>query len=415
MNAEIIAVGSELLTPERMDTNSLWLTAQLNDLGVEVTTKTIVGDNRERLTATVRAALGRTEILVLTGGLGPTEDDVTRDAAAAALSRPLVFVQEIADRIEARFRFRNRPMPEINRRQAYVIEGAEALPNPNGTAPGLWIETSGRIIMLLPGPPPELKPMFTDECVPRLRRSLPQSFIRTRFYRIAMVPESEVDQRIAPAYTKYTNPATTILAAAGDIQVHLRARSDSAEEAERLAAELGAQIEQILGDRIYSRDGAPLEEAVGRLLRGRKETLSVAESCTGGLVAQRVTSVPGSSDYFLGGFLAYTDAMKHVLLGVPEEVLREHSAVSGPVADAMARGARERTGSTWALSVTGVAGPAGGTDANPVGTVVVGLAGPHGSHTHRARFVGDRERVRAWASQGALDLLRRGLLKTHPE
>ncbi len=415
MNAEIIAVGSELLTPERMDTNSLWLTAQLNLLGIEVTTKTIVGDDRERLAATVRAALGRTEIVILTGGLGPTEDDVTRDAVAAALGRPLVFVQEIVDRIEARFRFRNRPMPEINKRQAYVIEGAEALPNPNGTAPGLWIEAGGRIILLLPGPPPELKPMFTDECVPRLRRAVPPSFIRTRFYRIAMMPESEVDQRIAPAYTKYTNPATTILAGAGDIQVHLRAQSDSAEEAERLAAELGAQIEQILGDRIYSRDGTPLEEAVGRLLRDRKETLSVAESCTGGLVAQRITSIPGSSDYFVGGFLTYTNAMKHTLLSVPADVLREHGAVSEPVADAMARGARERTGSTWALSVTGVAGPAGGTDANPVGTVILGLAGPYGCRTHRTRFVGDRERVRAWASQGALDLLRRGLLKSRPE
>lgn len=410
MTAEIIAVGSELLTPDRMDTNSLWLTAELNGLGIEVATKTIVGDDRERLAAAVRLALGRSEVIILTGGLGPTEDDVTRDAVAAALSRKLVYVEEIFRRIEARFAFRKRPMPEINRRQAYVIEGAEALPNENGTAPGLWIGLDGRALVLLPGPPGEMKPMFTAECLPRLRRLVPARFLRTRFYRIAMVPESEVDQRIAPVYTRYANPVTTILAGAGDIQVHLRAQAASAEEAERLAGELGAQIEQILGDRIYSRDGAPLEEVVGRLLRERGETLSVAESCTGGYVGQRITSIAGSSDYFVGGFLTYTEASKRELLGVDEQLLREHGAVSEQVAEAMARGARERTGTTWGLSVTGVAGPGGGTEANPVGTVIVGLAGPARARAHRLRFLGDRERIRLWASQAALDTLRRGLL-----
>lgn len=410
MTAEIIAVGSELLTPDRSDTNSLWLTAQLNDLGIEVATKTIVGDDRERLAAAVRLALGRSEVIILTGGLGPTEDDVTRDAVAAALSRRLAYTQEIYDRIQARFAFRKRPMPEINRRQAYVIEGAEVLPNDNGTAPGLWIEQDGRALMLLPGPPGEMKPMFTAECLPRLRRIVPARFLRTRFYRIAMVPESEVDSLIAPAYTKYTNPVTTILAGAGDIQVHLRAHADTADEAERLAAELGAQIEEILGDRIYSRDGSPLEEIAGRMLRERGETVSVAESCTGGYLGQRITSIAGSSDYFLGGFLTYTEAIKHALLGVDEQLLREHTAVSEQVAEAMARGARERTGSTWALSVTGVAGPGGGTEQNPVGTVIIGLAGPQRTRVHRYRFLGDRERIRVWASQAALDLLRRGLL-----
>ena len=410
MTAEIIAVGSELLTPDRSDTNSLWLTAQLNDLGIEVATKTIVGDDRERLAAAVRLALGRSGVIVLTGGLGPTEDDVTRDAVAAALSRRLVYTQEIYDRIQARFAFRKRPMPEINRRQAYVIESAEVLPNDNGTAPGQWIEQNGRVLVLLPGPPGEMKPMFTAECLPRLRRIAPARFLRTRFYRIAMVPESEVDSLIAPAYTRYTNPATTILAGAGDIQVHLRAHADTADEAERLAAELGAQIEEILGDRIYSRDGAPLEEAVGRMLRARGETVSVAESCTGGYLGQRITSIAGSSDYFVGGFLTYSELMKRTLLGVDEQLLRMHGAVSEQAAEEMARGARERTGSTWALSVTGVAGPGGGTEHNPVGTVIVGLAGPARIHAHRHRFVGDRERVRLWASQAALDLLRRALL-----
>jgi nicotinamide-nucleotide amidase len=223
------------------------------------------------------------------------------------------------------------------------------------------------------------------------------------------MPESVLDQRIAPVYTRYQNPATSILAAQGDIQIHLRARGASLEDAERLASDVGTQIEEILGDRIYSRDGSTLEETVGRLLRERGETVSVAESCTGGLVGQRLTSVAGSSDYFLGGFLTYTNAMKTALLGVSEALLAEHTAVSEAVAAAMATGARERTGASWGVSVTGVAGPAGGTEANPVGTVILGLAGSNGAHTHRLRFVGDRERIRMWASQAALDLLRRSL------
>ena len=407
MNAEIIAVGSELLTPQRQDTNSLYLTDQLNALGVEVVAKLIVGDDRARLGDAIRGALARSEILVLTGGLGPTEDDVTRDAVAQALGREQVFHQEICDAIEQRFvRRRRGPMPEINRRQAYVMTGAEVLRNPNGTAPGQWIDADGRVVILLPGPPGEMKPMFDAECLPRLERVLPAQVIRTRFFRIANMGESAVDQRIAPVYTRYTNPVTTILAAAGDIQLHLRARAAGAEEAERLLAEVAPQIESILGDRIYSRNGDPLEAVVGQRLRERGESLSVAESCTGGMLAERITSVPGSSDYFVGGFLVYRDRMKTALLGVSEELLREHTAVSEEAAREMARGARERTGSTWALSVTGIAGPDGGTEATPVGTVIIGVAGPDGVATRRERLPGDRTLVRTLATQLALDLLR---------
>jgi nicotinamide-nucleotide amidase len=407
MNAEIIAVGSELLTPQRQDTNSLYLTDQLNALGVEVVAKLIVGDDRARLAEAIRAALARSEILILTGGLGPTEDDVTRDAVAQALGREQIFHQDICDAIEQRFQRRLRgPMPEINRRQAYILTGAEALPNPNGTAPGQWISGEGRVVMLLPGPPSEMKPMFAAECVPRLERVLPPQVIRTRVFRIANMPESAVDQRIAPVYTRYANPVTTILAAAGDIQVHLRARSATAEEAERLLAEVGPQIESILGDRIYSRNGDPLEAVLGQRLRERGETVSVAESCTGGMLAERITSVAGSSDYFLGGFLVYTDRMKTELLGVSDDLLRERTAVSEEVAREMARGARERTGSTWALSVTGFAGPTGGTEAAPLGTVIIGVAGSDGTATRRGRFPGGRTLVRTLAAQAALDLLR---------
>ncbi|HXN46614.1 MAG TPA: CinA family nicotinamide mononucleotide deamidase-related protein, partial [Bryobacteraceae bacterium] len=331
----------------------------------------------------------------------------TRDAVASALGREQVFHQEICDAIEQRFARRRRgPMPEINRRQAYVLAGAEVLRNPNGTAPGQWIDSEGRVVMMLPGPPSEMKPMFATECLPRLERVLPPQVIRTRFFRIANMAESAVDQRIAPVYTRYVNPATTILAAAGDIQVHLRARAATVEEAERLLAEVAPQIEALMGDRIYSRNGDPLEAVVGQRLRERSESVSVAESCTGGMLAERITSVAGSSDYFVGGFLTYTDGMKTALLGVGEELLRAHTAVSEEAAREMARGARERTGSTWALSVTGVAGPGGGTEATPVGTVIIGVAGPDGVTTRREPLPGDRTLVRTLATQLALDMLR---------
>lgn len=409
MNAEIIAVGSELLTPERLDTNSLYLTEQLNALGVEVVMKAVVGDDRGRLAGAVRAALERSEILIITGGLGPTEDDVTRDAVAAALGREQAFVPEILAAIEQRFRRAGRLMAEINRRQAFILAGAEALPNDNGTAPGQWIDDRGRVVALLPGPPGELKPMFARSVRPRLERIVPRLVIRTRSYRAGGIAESDLDQRISSVYKQYANPVTTVLAAPGDIQIHLRARCPSEQEAEALLADLGGRIEAILGDHIYSR-GDPLEQVIGDLLRARAATISVAESCTGGLVAERITSAPGSSDYFLGGLLVYTDSMKSRLAGVEPRLLAEHGAVSEPVAVALAAGTRERTGSTYALAVTGVAGPGGGTEATPVGTVFIALAGPEGCQARRFRFLGDRARVRAFAAQAAMNLLRRRLL-----
>ena len=411
MNAEIIAVGSELLTPDRVDTNSLYLTDQLNVLGVEVVMKSIVGDDRPRLTAAVAAALERSEIVILTGGLGPTEDDITRDAVAAALGRGQTFHEEALAWIEERFRRMNRKMAENNRRQAYIIEGAEIIPNVRGTAPGQWIEDRGRAVMLLPGPPRELMPLFVEECVPRLRKLLPPLVLRTRFYRVAGMGESDLDQLIAPIYTAYTNPATTILAGAGDIQIHLRARCENSEEAERLLEEVGGPIEKVLGDRIYSRDGDPLEAVIGRMLVERNARLAVAESCTGGMLAEHITSVAGSSRYFAGGFLTYTDPMKTSLLGVEATLLEEHSAVSQAAARAMAEGARTRAGVDYALSVTGIAGPDGGSEEKPVGTVFVGLAHPGGSLAVRYKFVGERPRIRALATQYALDLLRKQLLR----
>jgi nicotinamide-nucleotide amidase len=303
-----------------------------------------------------------------------------------------------------------RKMAEINRRQAFIIEGAEALPNDNGTAPGQWIEASSRCLLLLPGPPAEMKPLFTQHCLPRLERVVPPQVIRALIFRVAGMPESDLDQLISPVYKKYENPVTTILAAPGDIQVHLRARSATEQEAQALLSEVGGQIEALLGDRIYSRNGDPLETVIGQRLRERGATLSVAESCTGGLLAERITQVPGSSDYFVGGFLVYANRMKTELLGVDVRLLEQHGAVSELVAEALAIGARDRTSSTFALSITGVAGPAGGTEATPAGTVIIGLAHPDGCEVRRVLFPGNRVRVRTLAAHTALDLLRRKLV-----
>ncbi len=407
MTAEIIAVGSELLTPQRVDTNSLFLTGQLNELGVEVVTKSVIGDDLNRLADAVRRAVSRSEIVVLCGGLGPTEDDLTRDAVAVALDRKLVYHPEITAVLEQRFAQLKRKMVEVNKRQAFVVEGAEILPNDRGTAPGQWIDDSDSHVMLLPGPPHEMKAMFTRQCLPRLTRVVPRQTIRTLVLRVTGMPESDLDQLIAPVYKKYDNPATTILAAAGDLQIHLRARCSTEGEALALLAEVGGPIELLLGDRIYSRNGQSLEEVVGDMLRERHNTLSVAESCTGGLLGERITSVPGSSTYFLGGFITYASRMKVEWLGVPEETIAEFGAVSKETAEAMALGARRRTGSTYALAITGVAGPDSGGENAPVGTIYVGLADPAGCQVLHRQFIGDRTRIRQFATQMALDMLRR--------
>jgi len=410
MDAEIIAVGSEMLTPERLDTNSLYLTAELNKLGVEVVAKAVIGDDRDRLAAAVRAAMSRSEILILSGGLGPTEDDVTRDAVAQALDRKLVFQEEIAAWLTERFAKARRKMAEINKRQAFLVEGAEMLSNDRGTAPGQWVEESGAVAMLLPGPPHELKSMFERHCVPRLARMVPKQVIRTLFLRVTGMGESDLDELIAPVYKKYTNPACTILAARGDLQIHLRARCATEAQADALLAEVGGPIELLLGDRAYSRNGDPLEVVVGNLLRENHATVAVAESATGGMLGERFTSVPGSSDYFAGGFITYTNAMKTELLGVDPRLLEQHGAVSRETAEAMAVGARRRTNATYALSITGAAGPDSGGENIPLGTMWVGLADAAGAIALSRQFLGDRQRIRTFTVQMALDVLRRRML-----
>ncbi|HUA63047.1 MAG TPA: competence/damage-inducible protein A [Verrucomicrobiae bacterium] len=408
MNAEIIAVGSEMLTPQRVDTNSLYLTGQLNGLGIEVVAKCVVGDQRDRLADAIRAAMTRSQIVILSGGLGPTEDDVTREAAAQALDRKLIYNTEIGAWLEQRFASIKRKMSELNRRQAFVVEGADVLPNDRGTAPGQWAEDSGAILMMLPGPPHELSAMFERQCLPRLQRVVPKLAIRTIQMRVTGMPESDLDELISPVYKKYTNPSTTILAANGDLQIHLRAQCGTAAEAEALLAEVAGPIELLLGDRLYSRNGDPLEAVVGSMLRQAQATVSVAESCTGGMLGERFTSIAGSSDYFLGGFITYSNELKVQLLGVPPETIAQFGAVSKQTAEAMAIGARRRTGSTYAISITGVAGP-GESEQKPAGTVYVAVADADGAEATHRRFLGDRPRIRVFSTQMALDQLRRRL------
>ena len=407
MDAEIIAVGSELLTPFRLDTNSLYLTGKLNSVGIEVRFKTIVGDDRERLATSVRQALERSELVILTGGLGPTEDDVNREVVADVLDRPLLEVPELRKNLEERWARLGRAMPANNLRQTLVPRGAEWVPNARGTAPGLWIEQDERLFVLLPGPPWELEAMFEAECLPRLARRSSGRRIRTRTYRVVGLPESEVDRRIAPAFKKYENPETTILSVMGTIEVHLRAHGSSDEEADALLAELGDKFELALGDHIFSSRGESLEEVVGMYLVMKQKTVSVAESCTGGLVAERLTRVAGSSNFFLGGVVCYSNELKTRFVGVPSEMIAAEGAVSKPVAQALAEGVRRRTGASIGIGITGIAGPSGGTPEKPVGLVFIALADERSTEVRSFQFPGDRERVRTWSSVAALERVRR--------
>jgi nicotinamide-nucleotide amidase len=422
MIAEIIASGSEMLTPFRQDTNSLYLTAQLNEMGVSVAFKTIVGDNLEDLTGAARVALERADIVIFSGGLGPTEDDRAREAVAAALGVGLRRDAQIVTAMYKRFAERRMKMPENNARQADVIEGAEVLPNANGSAPGQYIDTvvgrHRKIVVLLPGPPNELKPMFEAECRPRLSATLPERHMARRMLRMALVPESQVDARTAPIYKKYKDVDTTILAGSAEIQLHFVCAKPTEAEAQARVDELAEKIEQEMGEAIFSSHGESLEEVVLLMLGLRHMTLAAAESCTGGLLAQRLTAVAGSSRYFLGGAVVYADRLKTVFAEVPEELVRSDGPVSEPVARAMAEGIRRRTGASVGVGITGIAGPgpgAPGPDADkPIGLVYIsisyaGLGG--GTSVTELHITGDRERVRWWASQHALELVRQGLLE----
>jgi competence/damage-inducible protein CinA-like protein len=410
MNAEIIAIGSELLTPYRLDTNSLYLTDELNKLGIRVIHKAVVGDSRDEMRSSFRHALDRADLIIASGGLGPTDDDLTRETVADLLGRKLSLNEEILRGIQERFRRFARTMPEINARQAMVPQGAVVLPNPRGTAPGLWIEPEGHIVILLPGPPAELKGLFESEVRARLARHGSSERLYTRDLRITGLPESEVEQRVRPLYEMYPDTETTILASPTGIQLHPRVWSRDAAQAEKLLEEIVSRMALALGEHLYSTKGESLEEVVARELLENRATIAVAESCTGGMLAERLTNIPGSSTYFLGGVVCYSNDLKTSLVNVPPDLIESKGAVSSEVALALADGIRKFTGATLGIGVTGIAGPGGGTPEKPVGLVHIGISDERGPRERAFRFPGDRERIRTQATQTALDTVRRHFL-----
>jgi nicotinamide-nucleotide amidase len=397
-----------------MDTNSLYLTEQLNQLGVEVIFKSVVGDDLKRLVEAAQHAMFRSEIVIFSGGLGPTEDDLTREAVAEALGVALHRDEDVLDAIERRFAARGWKMSPNNAKQADVLEGATVLPNANGTAPGLWLggkfDGRERIAILLPGPPHELKALFEAECRERLRAKLPEAFIATRVLKVAMLGESHVDARVAPIYKRFTDVQTTILAGPGEIQLHFKSRAPSLEAAQARVDEAADAVEEELDDAVYSRNGESLEQIVGYWLQMRNATVAVAESCTGGLLAERITSVGGSSRYFTGGAVVYSNALKTEFAGVPADMIERYGAVSREVAAALAEGIRYRCETTLGVGITGVAGPAGGSPEKPVGLVFHALASASGTEVIERNFPGDRKRIRWFASTLALDMLRKKLM-----
>jgi len=414
MIAEIIAIGSEMLTPFRQDTNSLFLTERLNELGISVAFKSVVGDNLDHLTSVARTAIGRTDLAIFMGGLGPTKDDLTREAVAAALGTELKRDNNMVAEMYKRFAERRLSMPENNAQQADFLAGADVLPNANGTAPGQWLETEfegkPRIVVLLPGPPHELRAMWEAQCMPRLRDKVPPAAIASRVLKVAMLGESAVDQRTAPIYTRYPHIETTVLAGQGQVEFHLRTTAATVEEAQAAVDELADALEEELDDAVFATQGESLEEIVSYYLQMRSLKLAVAESCTGGLVAERITSVAGSSRSFLGGAVVYSNELKTLFADVPPQMIESHGAVSKEVALALAENIREICKADIGVGVTGIAGPSGGTEEKPVGLVFVAVTNGQRQDVQQRRFFGDRERVRRWASQQALDMVRRILM-----
>lgn len=410
MKAEIIAVGSELLTPDRIDTNSLFLTAELNKIGVQVIRKTIVGDARSEIRDAFARALDRADLVISSGGLGPTEDDQTRDAIAEFLGRRLATNQDVLRGIEDRFRRFNRKMAEVNKRQALVPEGATVLENSRGTAPGLWLEEGERVVVLLPGPPDELKAIFLKQVAERIARRASGVVQLVQEMRVTGLTESDLEQRIKDIYLSYSDIQTTILASPGEIQIHLRTWTQDPVASRKTINELADRIAATLGDNIFTHRSQSLEEVVAEILLTNGSTISTAESCTGGLLAERLTRIPGSSNYFLGGVVSYSNELKTAWAKVPSEIIAAKGAVSGEVAIALADGIRRETGSTLGVGITGVAGPSGGTPEKPVGLVHIALSVNGAPRERAAHFPGDRDRVRWQASQVALDMVRRHFL-----
>jgi len=410
LTAEIIAIGSELLTPDRTDTNSLWLTEKLNGIGIEVRQKTVVGDDDARLEEAIKDAVRRSSIIIMTGGLGPTEDDITRKVAARALGRRLLLDERVLEGLREKFKLFGRNMPEINSRQAMIIERAELLENPRGSAPGMYLDYEGKPIAIMPGPPREMQPMFEQLVLPRLEKKAGDVRVVRRVLRVSGMGESAVDELIAPVYTQYRNPQTTILFTKTEIEIHLTAQAKTASEAELLLDGLAGQLEDRLGDALFAFRGETMEEIVGLKLNVGGFTLGIAESCTGGLISYRLTEVPGASAFLIETVVCYSNESKIKTLGVDPELIERFGAVSAEVAEALARGVKRHADTDFGLAVTGIAGPGGGTPEKPVGLVYLGLADDAHVEHKRLMLPGDRSLIRWRSSQAALDLLRRRLL-----
>jgi nicotinamide-nucleotide amidase len=408
IKAEIIAVGSELLTPDHVDTNSLYITQQLNEAGCQVHLKTVVGDERNEIAAVLRSALLRSNMIILSGGLGPTEDDLTRAAVASVLERPLRSDAKILETLRQRFAARGFRMAKINEKQAEVILGAEVIDNPLGTAPGMWIEEKNCRIILLPGPPRELKPMF-ETILPKIRILSGAMRMAYRSFHITGLTESELDSRIAPIYTSYPKVRTTVLAGTRHIAVRMYRWLEEEEDPSDLD-ELAAKIQAEVGNAIFTTTGESMEEVVGRLLRGSGKTLAVAESCTSGMLGMHITRVPGSSSYFKGGILCYSNEAKIELCGIDPELLQRYGAVSAEVAEGLAVGVRNALHSSIGLSITGIAGPDGGSPEKPVGLVYIGMSDGDQTLSRNRIMPGDRESIRERSTYLALSWLRRLLL-----
>lgn len=409
-SASIIAIGSEMLGPIRVDTNSLKITAALEQFGVPVARKSIVGDSQADLVQEIRTAAARSGIVITTGGLGPTEDDLTREALAEAFGLEMDVDVSIIETIQARFAARGWIMPEVNKRQANVFRGQTTLANERGTAPGFHLQAEGKDVWVFPGVPHELEWMLATYLRPWLQERSGGRARYRRVLKIAGVTESGVEEKLAPYYAKHAGELVTILASGGQIEIHLH--GDGAEaEAKELMATREREIAEIFGERLFGYDDDTLESVAGALLRARNQTLATAESCTGGLLGSRITDIAGSSAYYLGGVVCYTANAKTQLVGVDPTLIREHGEVSEPVAIALANGIRDRFGATWGVGITGIAGPGGGTDTKPVGTIHLAVAGPNG-HKHRhLLWQGPRTIVKWYSTQQALDLLRRSILK----
>lgn len=412
MRAEIISTGTELLLGQIQNSNSRYLAEVLSAGGIEVLYQTTVGDNLERLMEAFRVALARADLVVSTGGLGPTQFDLTREAAARVFGLPLEPNQEVLERIRRFFHLRGQEMPENNIRQTMVPRGAIVLPNCRGTAPGLILRRDQKTAILFPGPPEEMIPMFEKEAARWLvEQGMFRGTIVSRLLRVMGMGESALEIKLAEVLRGEGNPAATLLARNGEVLIRLTAQAENRETALELIRPVEEKIRQQLGSQLYGTDGDRLEAVVGRMLRERGLTLAVAESCTGGLLSSSLTDVPGSSDYFLAGLTCYSNRAKMELLGVKEETLANYGAVSANTALEMAKGVCTRCGADVGLATTGIAGPGGGTERKPVGLVYLAVNLPGFSTWRELRIPGDREIVKTRTVKAGLDLLRNALLQ----